>query len=242
MPNSKIANLIDGDPAQTSDELLANRGGLDRKLTAGSVAALGQTPWLQDIDANGFELFFDNNDGLHWGGAALSARDLVTVQDALFQGDTDFVGVLVTNETGNASLNVASADFLHYYNLQSNGTTGNADFFGSDGVRMFAGDGSGSGTFAFYPSGGANAVEKLDLTLRSIAFAVNSLEVVNAPTGSGPVVGAIGSDTDIDLNFTPKGSGLVKFGTHTGLGGETVTGYITVKDSGGTPRKLAVVS
>jgi len=37
-------------------------------------------------------------------------------------------------------------------------------------------------------------------------------------------------------------SGSIKFGTHTGIGAETVTGYITVEDAGGTSRKLAVVS
>jgi len=34
----------------------------------------------------------------------------------------------------------------------------------------------------------------------------------------------------------------VRFGTHSSLSGETVTGYITIKDEGGTTRKLAVVS
>ena len=43
-----------------------------------------------------------------------------------------------------------------------------------------------------------------------------------------------------DLYLNPAAN--VKFGTHSALGGETVTGYITINDSGGTPRKLAVVS
>ena len=47
---------------------------------------------------------------------------------------------------------------------------------------------------------------------------------------------------NIDLTLTPAGTGVVQFGTHSGLAAETVTGYITVKDSGGTTRKLAVVS
>jgi hypothetical protein len=37
-------------------------------------------------------------------------------------------------------------------------------------------------------------------------------------------------------------NGNVKFGTRTAIGSETVTGYITITDSGGTTRKLAVVS
>lgn len=47
---------------------------------------------------------------------------------------------------------------------------------------------------------------------------------------------------DIDLAFTPAGTGTMKFGTHSAVAAETVTGYITIKDSGGTTRKLAVIS
>jgi hypothetical protein len=36
--------------------------------------------------------------------------------------------------------------------------------------------------------------------------------------------------------------GVLQFGTHSSIGAETVTGYITVKDLAGTSRKLAVVS
>lgn len=42
--------------------------------------------------------------------------------------------------------------------------------------------------------------------------------------------------------FRIEAAGVVRFGTHTALGSETVTGYITMKDIGGTSRKLAVVS
>ncbi len=42
--------------------------------------------------------------------------------------------------------------------------------------------------------------------------------------------------------FRILSTGTIQFGTHTGIGAETVTGFITVKDSGGTDRKLAVVS
>lgn len=47
---------------------------------------------------------------------------------------------------------------------------------------------------------------------------------------------------DLDLALTPAGAGLTRFGTHSAIVAETVTGYITHKDSGGTTRKLAVVS
>lgn len=49
-------------------------------------------------------------------------------------------------------------------------------------------------------------------------------------------------DANIDVTITPKGTGRLRYGTHSAIGAETVTGYIEVKDSGGTTRKLAVVS
>ena len=47
---------------------------------------------------------------------------------------------------------------------------------------------------------------------------------------------------DINVRLTPAGTGTVQFGTHSAIAAETVTGYITITDAGGTTRKLAVVS
>ena len=66
-------------------------------------------------------------------------------------------------------------------------------------------------------------------------------------TGSGSGGGlatftAEGGDTNIDLALTPKGTGNVRFGTYTANMALTVQGYIEIKDSGGTVRKLAVIA
>lgn len=42
--------------------------------------------------------------------------------------------------------------------------------------------------------------------------AVNELTIANAATGAGPTLSATGGDTNIDINFTPKGTGIVKIG------------------------------
>lgn len=47
---------------------------------------------------------------------------------------------------------------------------------------------------------------------------------------------------NLDIRLTPAGTGNVQFGTHTALGSETVTGFITIKDAAGNSRKVAVVS
>lgn len=53
---------------------------------------------------------------------------------------------------------------------------------------------------------------------------------------------ALMSITDAGTTGDFAVTGTMKFGTHTAIGLETVTGYITITDSGGTARKLAVVS
>jgi hypothetical protein len=76
----------------------------------------------------------------------------------------------------------------------------------------------------------------------AVASSVNSLQLNGATTGNSPSLQARGTNTDIDVVFTPKGTGNVRFGTFTTLGAEVITGYITVKDSGGTIRKLAIIA
>jgi hypothetical protein len=71
------------------------------------------------------------------------------------------------------------------------------------------------------------------------ASQVNYFQTVGNVAGSAPILSAQGSDTDIDITLTPKGAGNVRFGTYT-AGVLTPTGYITIKDSGGTTRRLLV--
>jgi hypothetical protein len=74
------------------------------------------------------------------------------------------------------------------------------------------------------------------------ANTVNRIGLRGNQTGSSPVISATGSDTNLDVTLTPKGSGLVRFGTHAALAAEVVSGYVTIRDAGGTTRKIAVIS
>lgn len=69
-------------------------------------------------------------------------------------------------------------------------------------------------------------------TRGAINMAANTVEIAGESAGTG--------DANIDILFTPKGTGNVKYGTFTATGGEAYAGYITIKDAGGTSRKLAV--
>ena len=75
-----------------------------------------------------------------------------------------------------------------------------------------------------------------------VASAVNCISVLNSITSESPQVVALGDDTDIDIWVREKGNGKVKFGRHTPSADAPVSGYIEIKDSGGTIRKLAVIS
>lgn len=73
----------------------------------------------------------------------------------------------------------------------------------------------------------------------AVASAVNSLQLNGATTGNSPSLQARGTNTDIDLILTPKGTGLVRFGTYT-AGAPTATGYISIKAADGTTYKVLV--
>jgi hypothetical protein len=95
----------------------------------------------------------------------------------------------------------------------------------------------GTGIHYFKHANGAPSAQII-----SNGSAVNFYQINPAATGVYPNLSVAGSDANIDVGLTPKGSGLVRYGAHSAIAAETVTGYITIKDSGGTERKLAVVS
>jgi hypothetical protein len=97
-------------------------------------------------------------------------------------------------------------------------------------------------------SKGTNAIRFLSNNATNLQFriagtnaAVNNLAVTGTTAGNAPILSAEGSDTNIDLALTPKGTGLVRFGTYTNTV-STIAGYIEIRDAGGTIRRLAVVS
>jgi hypothetical protein len=50
------------------------------------------------------------------------------------------------------------------------------------------------------------------IRFQKTASAVNYIDVTNQATGSGPAIDAVGSDSNIDLNISPKGIGRVVLG------------------------------
>jgi hypothetical protein len=98
----------------------------------------------------------------------------------------------------------------------------------------------GTGTVSIY-SNSAN-VNSRHLDILHTGSVVNRFQITGSVAGSPVVLGVNGSDTNIDLALTPKGTGNVRFGTFTADMTLVVQGFIEVKDSGGTIRKLAVIA
>lgn len=105
---------------------------------------------------------------------------------------------------------------------------------GSDATLNLNLASKGSGSSVLFQINSLNAFQ-----VSGTGTVVNRLRATAAIAGASPVLDVVGTDTDIDLTLTPKGTGNVRFGTYTG----TIlspTGYITIKDSGGTSRRLLV--
>lgn len=63
-----------------------------------------------------------------------------------------------------------------------------------------------------------------------------------ASSGGAVKIEANGADANVDLQFVPRGTGKVRFGTHATTADKEITGYIEIKDASGTVRKLAVIN
>jgi len=96
---------------------------------------------------------------------------------------------------------------------------------------------AGTGNVRFY----TNNVALEQMRVSNTTSAVDYLQVTGSATGNPAniTMSAQGSDANINLVFTPKGTGTVKFGTYT-AGILAQTGYITITDSGGTSRRLLI--
>jgi hypothetical protein len=78
----------------------------------------------------------------------------------------------------------------------------------------------------------------------SVASTVNQVYVSGSKTGDPAIIGATGTDAIVDLALYPKGAGsYVRIGSSfVSTSDVPITGYIQIKDSSGTIRKIAVVA
>lgn len=89
---------------------------------------------------------------------------------------------------------------------------------------------------------GGSGTADAGLVVISTASGVNKLAATGSTTGNAVSLGASGSDSNIDIAITPKGTGNVKMGTWTSNADAAVNGYVTIKDAAGNSRKLATIA
>lgn len=134
--------------------------------------------------------------------------------------------------------NPASA--VNYFSF-TGAATGNPttiSFIGSDSnvSAVYATKGTGDHTFQ------TGAGSYTQLIVLNTTTAVNYMTITGNGAGGPPQLAVAGADADIDLYLLPKNNGVVRFGTRTASSDVAITGYITIKDGGGTTRKLAVIA
>jgi len=146
-----------------------------------------------------------------------------------------------TGSNSNSQLRlIHTASAVNYVQVTGNATGGGPSLSaqGSDSNVSLVYIGKGIGGHVFTSGNGAN----IQIVINNTTSAVNYHQFTGSATGNAIVHSAAGSDTNIDLAFTPKGTGNVRFGTYTANMALTIQGYVEIKDSGGTVRRLAVIA
>jgi hypothetical protein len=115
-------------------------------------------------------------------------------------------GTISIQSNGQQAFNVSTvngSDFTNYYN-----TTGDLNYTAAGGSTNinFAFASKGTGAFNFTTGGGRQAA------ITDTASAVNYLGLTGAATGAAPTISAQGSDANIGLVLTGKGTGVVALG------------------------------
>lgn len=209
-------------------------------LTAGSGLTITDTTITAASGAAGTDTQVQFNDGgTNLGGDAglvyNKTSNALTCSDSIYsQGGAGATRVSIGNTAGvGLGVSLGSGGGVNWDASDANPVNGN----GSIAIRADAAGvlaqrfGTTAQTFRVYGTfTDTSNYERMALKTNAGA----SVEILAETAGTGA--------DNLDVILTPSGSGNVKFGSHTAIGGESVSGYITIKDSGGTLRKLAVVS
>lgn len=148
-------------------------------------------------------------------------------------GNNGTLGIGGDTSAGNQAISVSlNSSAVNYFSV-SGAPTGFGPSIavrGTDTAPGFGLDVQGAGVFSFTSHSYGNFEFQVNGN-----GAASYLSVGSAATA--PAITANGTPTNVDIALTPKGSGAVWLGTYT-AGVQTSTGYMTVKDSSGTTRKL----
>lgn len=161
-------------------------------------------------------------------------------------------GALSLNTTGGTQFKITNTASANNF-ISVTGSNGGNVFMAADGGGTnigFVFRQKGNEYFYFQDASGNNL-----MAVEYVASAVNRMDILPAVTTGAPEIFLVGSDSNIDLKLTPKGTGVVRFnnassftanntvatvlgslgptGSHT-----TVQEWFTVKNSSGTVRYI----
>lgn len=180
-----------GDISFATDNLLSYA--LSLKYAANSVNHFTMTPGATGVGATLGLTGSDTNIAMRLASKGSGAIDLMTnssVRQVQIGHTGSAVNYLVLS--GNAAANPAS--------IYVEGTDTNV------GMRLST---KGTGTIEFL----TGTLSRQQFTISDTAGTiVNRLDATGSATGAGPVLSAAGSDSNIDMNLTPKGTGKLKLG------------------------------
>ena len=101
---------------------------------------------------------------------------------------------------------------------------------------------TGGGSDAYHTeTTGLASTGTVQASMLVVGFYNERLPNITVRATTAAIIEPVSPNADEDLRLFPKGNALVRFGTHTASADAAVAGYITVKDSGGVSRKLAVI-
>lgn len=140
------------------------------------------------------------------------------------------------NTSGGLQFEVAHATSAVNHFFAQGSATGNSVVFGATGTDTnIAAEyrTKGTGSYYFKTNGGSD----LQLEVFNTTGAISFLGITGS-TGSSPRIQAFSSGANADILFTPKGSGLVRFGTFSASGDVACTGTVSIKTADGTIHTL----
>ncbi|MGI9141826.1 MAG: beta strand repeat-containing protein [Fluviibacter sp.] len=180
----------------------------------GQIKALGQILDLATDNGTGFRVVTSGQTSQYYWqalghGSAAILRSSGTNVNAQIQTTGTAALQLATNG-GVEQFRVSHTASAVNYVQVTGATTGNGPIIVSQGSDATVGlnfSGKGGGAISFYQNG-STATPKM-LTLTPTGAAVNYFDITSGITGAAPKLSAQGTDTNIDLAVTPKGTGAL---------------------------------
>jgi|688.fasta_scaffold275956_1 hypothetical protein len=162
-------------------------------------------------------------------------RSTVNFEKGIVFDSRALEGTLGTSGAG-VAIAFSSCHYMHWYNTSNQlvSSLGSSVQTAANGQKITFTD---SGVLFSAVADNTNQFQ-----INTTVSSANILAATSSVTGSPPSISASGSDTDIDIALFPKGTGLVRYGSHTATSDVPITGYIEIKDAAGNTRKLAVIA